>query len=231
MNLNKLRQYIKRYIFLILGAIVLLFLLTTLFNNKKPFVFNFNKRSNYQEISANTQNYPKLKYSKKYIGNYIFYININNGVIEYFKYNKGTFLSKGYYINNAQKFNKYINNAIYLGYFSSFSIFNVPVPPLGEGNLNYETFLMNHFNSIPSYLMPKDTYTYIENHLSLFYASVPNLYNVSIEKYSKTFYYIIYTYHSYDLLGQAGEKYFVQNVGVTLIKKSNKWEISNIQIL
>ncbi len=229
MNLSTLTIYIRKYWILIIALLFLVLLLFIFFNKPTP-SFNFDTSINYQQIGPKGGSYTPLGYHVDSFSGTSFYSKILNQQVKYFKISSGETI--GYFINKGNTLNKYENNPLYLGYALSYDIFNIPVPSLEQGNLNYYTFLLNHFGSIPSYLISKNIYSYLKSNLNKFYSANPILEKINIINYSKgNQYNILYSYNLLPLLAQGGVKYYNKNIDIIINKKSGSWDITSIKIL
>jgi hypothetical protein len=229
MNLSALTIYIRKYGLLFIALIFLVFLIFIFFNKPTP-VFNFNKALVYQKIGPVSGSYNPLGYKINSFSNTTFYSRVTNGEIEYFEVSSGN--TTGYFINKGNYLGQYKNNPLYLGYALSHDIFNISVPSLEQGNLNYDTYLLNHFDSIPSYLMSKKIYTYLSLNLKSFYSASPILKSINIRSYTEGDQYnILYSYNLSPLLAQGGVKYFNKNIDIIVTRKSGNWVITSIKIL
>ncbi len=229
MNLNSLTTYIRKYGLLFIALLFFIFLIIILVNKSTP-LFNFNTNLNYQKIGPESGAYTPLGYQIDSFSNATFYSKVTSGEIRYFKVLSGN--TTGYFINKGSLLENYQNNPIYLGYSLSYNIFNISVPPLDQGNLNYNSFLLNHFNSIPSFLMSKKIYSYLSLNLKDFYSASPTLDSINIKNYvPKERYIVEYKYRLTPLLGQGGLEYLNKNIDIILNNTSGSWKITGVKIL
>lgn len=227
MNLSKLSFNIKKYGFIILGIVILIFFIVILFNTKKQNVI-FQKGKVYQEIGPFSGTYSPATYTKEQFSSTTFYFSVlNNGSVQYFKNNGDSF--SGYSMENAIKYKVYKDNPIYLGYFLSFKIANVPL--ITNSNENYSTFVMNYIYTLPKFLKTGNVLQYIKSDMKNIYSLSSSLKSIKILKYIKQQEYdVVYTYIGYPEDGQGGESGIKSNINIDILYKSGKWEINSIKI-
>ncbi|MHB8362071.1 MAG: hypothetical protein ACYDBX_00415 [Patescibacteria group bacterium] len=228
MNLNTLTTYIRKYGLLFMVVVFFVFF-SVLFFNRPKLSFNFNTNLAYQKEGPDNGSYTPIGYQTNSFSGVTFYLKVTNGQIRYFKILSGN--TTGYFINNSN-LRQYENNPMYLGDSLALDIFNIPILPLNQANSNYEPVLLNHFGSIPSYLMSKKIYTYLSSNLKDFYPTNPVLKSVSIIGYKEGSQYdIAYSYFAVPLLAQSETQPFVKKIDIILSKVAGSWKPVGIKIL
>jgi hypothetical protein len=236
MDLVKITKFLKQYGFIILGIIVLIFILS-FFIGEKPYQNTINKNIAFSKIGPISGSIPREKlFTTQSFSNTIFSTNVNiaTGNITYFKYYKNTNSYKEYFMKSPNNYTgKTYNNPIYLGYYLSYDIYNIPYPQNQSSLVNYKAYLIEHFYAIPAFLYSNDNsmQAYLANNYAKFLLASPSLENIKILKYIQNKEYIVeYKYVLTLDSGNGGVNQYTRNMSVTLKKYNNQWKIKTLKL-
>ena len=236
LNLSKVSEIVRHYFAFILGGLILIVLIVSLiigFNSSyTPY---FSSSSVFSAIGPRNGKYTPLSnegYSLFQFRGYNIYIKSDpsNGNITYFLDDISNNKFYGYHMLNSSNFSSYENNPVYLAYFISSYIYSIPYPGSTNDLINYDSYLKNYFNLMPSFLNNSNISSYLDQNLVYFSSVTSEVSNIKIINYSTSGASFIFNYNVTARGGQSQSSTSV-SMQVNLSVSSGKWAVSSIKIL